>query len=94
MESASIAQSAKIISPFTPEQVLALNEFQQSGVHHPFTCCSHNGCDKNSTPNQGLLFATVDGWVCPCGKYTQNWAHWYMAESHHIADDEPNPNQH
>lgn len=24
--------------------------------------------------NEGVLIATEQGWVCPCGKYTQDWA--------------------
>lgn len=23
--------------------------------------------------NEGVLIATENGWICPCGKYTQNW---------------------
>jgi hypothetical protein len=23
--------------------------------------------------NEGVLIATENGWVCPCGKYTQDW---------------------
>lgn len=25
--------------------------------------------------NEGVLIATEQGWVCPCGKYTQDWSH-------------------
>lgn len=24
--------------------------------------------------NEGVLIATQEGWVCPCGKYTQDWS--------------------
>jgi len=30
--------------------------------------------------NEGILNATPEGWVCPCGEYTQKWAHGFMAE--------------
>ena len=30
--------------------------------------------------NDGVLVATTEGWVCPCGEYKQNWAHAFMAE--------------
>lgn len=29
--------------------------------------------------NEGVLIATKEGWVCPCGVYKQGWAHDYMA---------------
>lgn len=25
--------------------------------------------------NEGVLIATERGWICPCGKYTQDWFH-------------------
>lgn len=25
--------------------------------------------------NEGVLIATEKGWICPCGKYTQDWFH-------------------
>jgi hypothetical protein len=72
-------------APFTEWQVENLNKFQELGKFHPFTC---NGkaveCEKNLNPRDyskdGVLIATKDGWVCPCGKYTQNWAHKFMTE--------------
>ena len=56
---------------WTDEQVKNLNEYQEAGYMHPFTC----GTPKCSAD----LVATPDGWVCPngCG-YTQNWAHDFM----------------
>lgn len=46
-----------------------LNDYQRSGVMHPFTCplC---GAD---------LVARVRGWSCPNDWYTQTWAHAFMA---------------
>lgn len=78
-----------IHSPFTKEQVEKLNEYQEAGKFHPFTCCSpddisectrRNKTGKTHEENEGILIAKEDGWVCPCGKYTQNWAHSFMAE--------------
>lgn len=37
----------------------------------------HNG-DGSEVPytdeNEGVLIATKDGWICPCGKYTQKFS--------------------
>jgi len=60
-----------IRAPFTPKQVEVLNEFQNSGVIHPFTCAE---CGRD-------LLATEQGWICStliC-RYTQDWAHAFMA---------------
>ena len=62
-----------IYAPFSDEQVLKLNEFQKSKKFHPFTCdCGRDREDK------GILIATNEGWICPCGEYKQNWAHSFM----------------
>lgn len=55
---------------FTEDEVASLNEFQEHGNFHPFTC---GICRKD-------LKATTEGWICPdvtC-TYTQNWAHEWM----------------
>lgn len=69
--------------PFTTAQVENLNSYQQAGRYHPFTCCSaysaEDGCERSLGTSEGLLQATNNGWVCPCGKYTQNWAHESMS---------------
>lgn len=84
----------KIFAPFTEEQVKKLQAWQNYGEGdpvningftvripiHPFTCCSHEGCERLKQPNEGALIPTTDGWVCPCGKYTQNWCHDFMVE--------------
>lgn len=59
--------SSKIHAPFTPEQVKALNEYQQSGYVHPFTCCSYQDCDRGARPDQGILIAKEEGWICGLG---------------------------
>ena len=61
-----------IKSPFTPEQVKKLNEYQEGGWMHPFTC---GGCS-----NRDGLIATEAGWICPDCDYTQDWAHEFMLE--------------
>lgn len=62
-----------------------LNEFQKLGFVHPFTCngtdetCYRVLSTENrengvmveyNDINEGILTATKDGWVCPCGKTT------------------------
>lgn len=64
-----------IHAPWTDEQVHNLNDHQQSGFYHPFTCNCPNG--------RNVLVATTDGWVCPnskCG-WEQTWAHAIMADA-------------
>ena len=70
----------KITAPFTNEQVKKLNNYQKNGRFHPFTCCSHDGCDRINQKDEGLLIATNEGFICPCGKYEQKWAHKFMSE--------------
>lgn len=68
-----------IESPFTKEQVTQLNNYQNSGKFHPFTCGGEH-CKRSEREDEGILIATEAGWVCPCGKYTQQWAHKFMAK--------------
>lgn len=65
----------KIEAPFTPEQVRKLEQWQGLAKDnvinepvHPFTCCSHNGCERNKREDQGVLIPTLLGWTCPCGE--------------------------
>lgn len=60
------------LAPWTPEQVEALNRFQQSGRFHPFTC-------PTAHPEGRDLVAAEDGWHCPRCPYTQDWAHAFQA---------------
>lgn len=60
----------------TQETIDKLNSQQNSGKYHPYTCdrkCTE--CEVNIVPRDyskdGVLIATKDGWVCPCGNYTQ-----------------------
>jgi hypothetical protein len=75
-----------IHAPFTNEQVEKLNKYQMSGVMHPFTCMGAKGCKRSEQENEGLLTATNDGWVCPCGKYRQDWAWEFMLHSDEIQE--------
>ena len=69
----------KITAPFTPEQVEALNHYQEYTQFHPFTCGGADpDCERSQGEGEGLLKATPEGWTCPCGRYTQNWAHAFM----------------
>jgi hypothetical protein len=68
----------RIAAPFTPAQVLRLNEQQTLGWVHPYTC----GRCRDNDPAWPLedehpLTATTTGWVCPTCDYTQDWAWWW-----------------
>jgi hypothetical protein len=84
---------AKIEAPFADEHVDKLHEWQAGQVAvrngdgsmlimavHPFTCCSHDSCDRLNQPNEGALIPSNEGWICPCGKYKQNWCHDFMCK--------------
>ena len=76
---------------FSQENIDKLNEQQISGHGHPYTCSGHgikeckreqsyedrrNGKEvEYNNENEGVLIATERGWICPCGKYTQDWFH-------------------
>ena len=62
-------------APFAEEQVANLKKWQETVWVHPFTCCSHDGCERAEREDGGTLIPTTDGWHCPCGKYKQDWAH-------------------
>lgn len=68
---------------FTPEQVIRLNDYQSSGMFHPFTCGSGERCDASHGGDKGdggILVATVRGWICPWCDYKQDWAHEFMKD--------------
>jgi len=73
----SEAQVKVVKAPWTPEQVAALNEFQTAENGHPFTC-GGNRTDKYHLDGQGVLVATVYGWVCPYCDYEQDFAYDMM----------------
>jgi ribosomal protein S27AE len=64
----------KTRAPWTPEQVAALNDFQQRGEFHPFTCPT-----RYDNGTHVVLVAHEDGWHCPACDYRQDWAHDFMA---------------
>jgi hypothetical protein len=58
--------------PWDDETIERLNKHQKDNRLHPYTCPNIEGnCADIDRP----LIATKDGWVCKCGKYTQNWHH-------------------
>lgn len=67
-----------IHAPFTVEQVSALNEYQDRGNFHPFTC---GPCRDvlGTRYDERKLIATIDGWVCATCDTTQDWAWALMA---------------
>lgn len=76
-----------IKAPFSTAQVNSINEFQEAGVVHPFTCGDDECRAKNSS---AVLVADEGGLKCPCCPYTQDWVHDYMADgSWHPPDDWP-----
>jgi len=72
-----------IKKPWTKEHVDHLNSQQKRSDCHPYTCGGGHGvnvkCERQQVPmdwsKEGTLIATVDGWVCPCGDYKQDWSH-------------------
>lgn len=79
---------SKIRAPFTPEQVIALDHWQNNRLGHPFTCAcrdehpAHNG-------EKGLLIPTVRGWICQFCDYTQDWAHSFMCAPVYVIPEPP-----
>lgn len=64
-----------IYASFNQKQILSLNDYQNSGTWHPFTCGKHSG-------ENGVLIARKNGWACPtmgC-TYKQNYAYDFMAD--------------
>lgn len=55
------------------EQIENLQKRQDNHRYHPYTCCSFDNCERNKQPNYGALIPTEDGWICPCGKYKQDY---------------------
>ena len=57
---------------FTEEQVKNINDFQNSGMFHPFTC-DNDQCRE-------VLVATKNGLECPKCGYKQTFVHGFMTE--------------
>lgn len=65
-------------APFTDKDVLEFNKHQKSNLFHPYTCSRKpKECETKTTPRDfskdGVLTATRDGLICPCGKFKQDW---------------------
>jgi len=74
-------------APWTVGQVRSLNDYQRSGLMHPFTCPNRGDGQHRTTSDLGVLSATTDGWMCPNCDYTQSWAHDFMADGSLIGCD-------
>ena len=79
-----------IYAPFTPDQVQALQGYQNGSNFHPYTCPNRgdgkhrpalveDARGRTITGEIGLLVPTVDelGWMCPYCEYRQPWAHGF-----------------
>lgn len=70
-----------ITAPWSADIVAALNEWQRSGLVHPYTCggnrmdAAHSTYQAEHGGDFGQLIATTTGWVCPACSYRQDWAH-------------------
>jgi len=76
-------------TPWSKDLVKELNNRQKNNMLHPYTCGGDDipECKRTKSyearfkgeevpftdENEGVLTATKDGWICPCGKYKQNW---------------------
>lgn len=72
----------RLVAPWTPEQVDALNEYQTDAPMHPFTCPHRDlpAHKYHEDRERGLLEATPEGWRCKKCAYTQEWAYPWMAD--------------
>lgn len=91
---------AKIEAPFTEEQVQKLSEYQKGPFHPFTCCgpeyipeCKRAAATlariegkqiEYNAENDGVLIPTTEGWICPCGKYKQNWCHDFMVNPQSI----------
>lgn len=66
------------MAKFTEEEIKSFNEYQLSGIFHPFTCGSGRRTDKDHLDGEGLLVLGEGGLRCPYCDYTQQWAHEFM----------------
>lgn len=61
---------------WTEEKIEELKLRQNDGSFHPYTCDrKHDECEVKQVPRDfskdGVLIPTQNGWICPCGNYTQ-----------------------
>jgi hypothetical protein len=71
---------------FTDDEVAALNEYQHSGLMHPFTCGNRKNIQETHADGEGILVATNEGWICPFCNYKQYWAHPFMMNPNTIKE--------
>lgn len=64
-------------APWNNAMVEALEQYQNSGVFHPYTCANRGNSQHVLRPGRdiGQLTPTTAGWVCPDCDYMQDWAH-------------------
>lgn len=77
-----------IAAPWSEGTAAALNRYQKMRNVHPFTCGSGNRTDSKHLDGEGVLTATVDGWLCPYCDYKQYWAWSYMADTNWLEQAE------
>lgn len=70
------------MSKWTPEQVAKLWRRQFGPWEsvfdrvHPYTCGNRSdGKHIEFGGDLGMLVPTINGWVCPCCDYKQDWSH-------------------
>jgi len=54
---------------FSEEEVEKLKLWQEDIHVHPYTCPGNNNCVDRK------LIPTINGWICSCREYKQDWAH-------------------
>ena len=64
-------------TPWTPEEVKSLQQYQDDGFAHPYTCI----CDGDNGHHPNLI-PTIDGWMCPKCDYKQDWFHSMALKVH------------
>ncbi len=71
LQGSGTAIMKRIYAPWSNEEVVRLNVWQQDGYVHECVC---------PNPHQGsrVLVADNDGWHCPSCAFRQDWAHEKM----------------
>lgn len=65
-----MVEGNRLISQELLDIVAKLNAHQLNPTFHPYTC-SNRPLDQRHLDGEGILVATVDGWVCPFCEYKQ-----------------------
>lgn len=69
------------------DKVRLLNQFQNSGFIHPYTCDKSAAQCVAGETGEAMLIATGECWVCPCGKYRQNYNEQRLSDLDAILGD-------